>query len=62
MNTTVILDQEQGLQLKNCMKYYPHIFKLIESGAFDLKLGRYTVDVDKDGLIKNIKIENNFRY
>jgi hypothetical protein len=59
MKTTVILNEDQAVELQNCMKYYKQIFKLISSGVFDLKLGRFTVDIDKDGNIRTIKIETN---
>jgi hypothetical protein len=30
-------------------------------GAFDIKLGRVTIDFDKDGAIGNVKIEQNYK-
>lgn len=30
-------------------------------GVFDLKLGRVTIDFDKDGAIGNVKIEQNYK-
>lgn len=30
-------------------------------GVFDLKLGRVTIDFDKDGAIGNVKIEKNYK-
>lgn len=30
-------------------------------GVFDVKLGRVTMDFDKDGAIGNVKVEYNFK-
>ena len=51
--TVVYMDERQAKQWL-LMEFLNSV------GVFDLKLGRVTIDFDKDGAIGNVKIEQNF--
>lgn len=54
METTIILQGEDARQ-------WALMLALRELGAWNIKYGKLSIDFDGNGLISNVKIEQNYR-